>query len=190
LFSQCARNAHRDAEGKRGYCSMHYQRLQRHRDPSVVKATPSPAKDWLRDHVGHDGDDCLIWPFANGADGYGRVHRPNDGPLTTAANVMCELAHGPRPSPLHESAHSCGRGSDGCVNPRHLRWATPTENHADKVEHGTTNRGERQGRHKLTETDVLEIRASHEPQSVLAARYGVDPSTISNVQTGRTWGWL
>lgn len=172
---------------------MHYCRIRAHGDPSVVKKVASPAKDWITEHASHDGDGCLTWPFHIGKDGYGRVHRPSNGTLTTAARLMCEVAHGKPPSPIHEAAHSCGKGNLGCVNPRHVYWATPTRNHADKVQHGTTNRGERQWKSKLTTADIAEIRSLLETditQNEIARRFGVNPSNISDIKRGKKWGWL
>lgn len=188
----CNRNAHRDAEGKRGWCSMHYQRVKRHGDETIVARVPSPAIDWLRANVAYQGDDCLIWPFAVGSDGYGRAHSPEDGRLMTAANLMCRMAHGEPPTAKHETAHSCGNGHLACVNPKHLRWDTPKGNHADKVTHGTTNRGERQWQAKLTEADVRHIRrlVGTMPQKSIASMFGVHPCTISEIHTRRKWGWL
>lgn len=77
---------------------------------------------WLHDHVDHEGDDCLLWPFTKNARGYGTVTYARG---YTAAAAMCELAHGNRPEGK-QSAHSCGVRL--CVNPRHLRWATRSEN--------------------------------------------------------------
>jgi hypothetical protein len=147
--------------------------------------------DWLTAHASHECDDCLIWPFAIGADGYGRVHRPK-GSLTTASNLMCEMVHGPKPSQKHEAAHSCGMGNTGCVNPRHVYWATPKENHADKIKHGTTNRGEQQGASRLTEDDIRQIRSRSgtESQLSLAREFQVDPSHISKIVNRQAWGWL
>lgn len=188
----CERNGHRDGEGKLGMCSMHYQRAKRHGNPSVVKAVPSPATDWLRAHANHDGDECLTWPFAIGADGYGRVHEPKTGKLTTASRLMCVFAHGQPPTPKHEAAHSCGRGNQGCTNPNHIYWATSERNHADKIIHETTNRGERQWNSKLTEADVLAIRAltGTMSQAAIAKRFGVSRTTISDIQKGRRWAWF
>lgn len=188
----CERNAHRDDHGKSGCCSLHYQRFRKHGDASMVKRPPSPAKDWLIAHVAHDGEDCLTWPFAIGLDGYGRVHNFSTGALTTASRQMCLLAHGEPPTKKHEAAHSCGMGHMGCVNPQHLYWATPTTNHADKVQHGTTNRGSRQGGAKLIESDVVLIRSllGTQTQTAIAARFGVDPSHISDIKRGKRWGWM
>jgi hypothetical protein len=98
---------------------------------------------------------------------------------------MCIAAHGkPKRDDLH-AAHSCGNPQ--CVNPKHIRWATPAENNQDKILHGTTNEGERHGNAKLTEKDVLEIRASRETLEALSARYNVSISVLSNVRNRKAW---
>jgi hypothetical protein len=190
-ISDCKRNAHRSENGKLGYCSMHYQRFKRHGNALIFKRVPSPALDWIEVHKNYDVDDCLRWPFHVGKDGYGRVHYPN-GPLTTASRVMCTEAHGEPPSPKHEAAHSCGNGNKACVNPRHLYWATSARNHADKLIHGTHNRGERQGSSRLTDSDIVQIREllKTHSQATVAKFYRVDPSHISNIARGTRWGWL
>jgi hypothetical protein len=140
---------------------------------------------WLQDHVDHDGDECLIWPFGRDDGGYA-------GPINgqRAYRAMCELANGPAPTPKHWVAHSCGRGQFGCVHPQHVRWATPKENHADKVLHGTDARGERNGQAKLTEDEARAIRNSFEPLSVLALRHGISESTVSLIRNSKLWGHL
>lgn len=188
----CIKNAHRDAHGKSGLCVMHYQRHRKHGDTSVCGRTPSPAMDWLRAHASFVGDECLQWPFHIGSDGYGRAHNPTTGALSTASRLMCIAAHGAPPTPKHEAAHSCGNGKEACVNPRHLYWATPSENQADRVAHRTSNRGERQWKSKLTEDDVREIRRrlGTETQQSIAVCFNIDPSVISDIKRGKKWGWL
>lgn len=86
------------------------------------------------------GDDCLEWPYARGTNGYGHVHV--DGITTTAHRVVLTLHRGDPPDPTLEAVHApivCH--NPGCVNPRHLRWATHAENMADTIIDGTNTGG-------------------------------------------------
>lgn len=125
-----------------GYCWMHYTRWRRHGDP--YQTAYGQGQKWLQEHVGHDGDECLIWPFGKSDTGYGTLNV--DGVVGGTHRFMCKMAHGEPPSPDLQAAHSCGVRA--CVNPKHLRWATQAENEADKIIHGTDNRG-RFGRQKV-----------------------------------------
>jgi hypothetical protein len=138
---------------------------------------------WIRDHVGHDGTECLIWPFhRNPVSGHGYVGF--NGRTSLAHRMMCRLAHGEPPTPGHEVAHECGNGRLGCINPSHLSWKTKSENQLDRRRHGTTGRGRK---HKLTPQQVAEIRASSERVPILAARYGVTESNIRQILLHKTW---
>jgi hypothetical protein len=139
-----------------GLCSAHYTRQRRHGDPLAGRTPPGEPLEWLCRHVTHTGSDCLKWPYAT-ARGYGIVSI--DGVQRVASNLMCELVHGPSPSAAHETAHSCGNGHLGCVNPTHLRWATRIENRHDMIEHGSRSVGEKNGSAKLSEDDVRQVRA-------------------------------
>jgi hypothetical protein len=68
-----------------------------------------------------------------------------------------------------------------------LRWDTPKNNHADKVRHGTTNRGERCGTAKLTLEQVRAIRQDDRLQRIIAAEYGVKDNTISRIKSFKRW---
>src|SRR5437879_1542174 len=94
------------------------------------------AMAWIVAHVNYQGDDCLPWPFSR-LNGYGRGG--HNGTPFYANRMMCEKAHGPPPTPEHEAAHSCGNGPQGCTNPRHLSWKTPSANQLDRAEHGNPN---------------------------------------------------
>jgi hypothetical protein len=179
------------AVGRLGYCNAHYLRFRRHGDPQggQQKARWGEPSKWLRRHVMHDDDACLKWPFATGRDGRGRIARDLS---PQAHRAMCILAHGEPPSSIHEAAHSCGQGHQGCVNPRHLYWATPVENAADRQVHGTEAKGERVPQAKLTEADVLQIRAlkGKATQREIGIRFGVDAETVGNIHRRETWAWL
>lgn len=139
-----------------------------------------------------DTDECVPPPGRPGSNGYGWISVGTSVDKGAHA-IACEWAHGPKPIPRHEAAHSCG--ARFCVNPRHLRWATRRENARDAVAHGTllgrrTPRGEQNGHAKLTANQVCEIRrqlARGEFQRVIAARFGVARPTISHIARGTAW---
>ncbi len=174
----------------KGWCWMHYTRWRRHGDP--LHTERGKPQEWLDAHAGYEGDDCLPWPFGGRDNGYGTMIY--DGDHCSAHRKMCELRHGPAPTPRHEAAHSCGKGHEGCVNPNHLSWKTPSENNLDKLLHGTHNRGERHFCATLTEQIVREARDRYRPFVVtckmLAAEYGVGEAAIKLAIQRRTWRWL
>lgn len=78
--------------------------------------------------------------------------------------------------------------------PENLVWGTRPENQGtDRLANGTSNRGERHGLHKLTETEVLEIFSRlqrGERVATVAAAYGRSRQCITHIKMGRRWGWL
>lgn len=61
-----------------------------------------------------------------------------------------------------------------------------------KVGHGDEVRGEKNGRAKLTEAQVMDIRLAYSNglgnMPYLATKYGVSEGTIRNIVHRRTWG--
>lgn len=174
----------------RGYCSAHYTRLRRHGDPLGGRTSPGDPLRFIKEiALNHTSKQCLTWPFCKNRDGYGQLWI--EGKLAIASRYVCELAHGAPPTPEHQSAHSCGKGHEGCIAPGHLDWKTRAENMADTLEHGTRKRGESHVLAKLTEVDVREILTMKgERQCKLAARFGVTPQTVSSIQSGKSWAWV
>lgn len=141
------------------------------------------SEEWLRAHVGHDSDDCLLWPYGTNDKGYGLA--TIGGVQKGAHRWMCILAHGD-PGPLKKhAAHRCG--NPPCVNPRHIRWATHRENMLDKNVHGTMNRGERNGKTTITEADVIAIRNAPAKLAPLVEKYGLTRHALSKIRAGKTW---
>lgn len=175
---------------KRGLCRPHFRRFEAGEDLPTLDFGYGAGLRWIREHAGYQNDDCLMWPFPH-VD-YAYPHMRYNGRDTTVARVMCEEVNGPPPSRKHDSAHSCGRGKQGCVNPNHLRWDTRAGNHADKIEHGTSIRGPRNHRTKLTEGDVRYIRAMQGKVrgSDLARQFGLTQTGILHVQNRNSWAWL
>jgi hypothetical protein len=172
----------------RGWCDPHYRRWIAHGDP-LAGGTPdgAPMEFIENTAVVYAGDDCLKWPFAQNGNGYGQIWR--SGRNVQAHRLICELVNGSPPDPSMDAAHTCGRGHLGCVNPKHLKWATRAENMADKLLHGTHNRGERHSMAKLTESDVRQIRELKGKMTCreLGEMFGVAPITINRAQRGQNW---
>lgn len=128
--------------------------------PNASKGTGKTLQ-WLRDHVDHQGDECLIWPFSRHAQ-YGRGMVGSVGGQSWAHRAMCEMAHGPAPADKPQAAHNCGKGHEGCVNPRHLEWKTNSQNQIDRFRVHQNPSSRPQGRnHGFTERDVAAIRATY-----------------------------
>jgi hypothetical protein len=168
----------------KGLCSKHYTRLRNHGSPDVVLSPRGEAQRFISEL--RPQAECVPWPFkATYGSGYGAV--TFGGKLTGAHRAVCEINHGPPPSPKHEAAHSCG--NKACVNPAHLRWATPKENAADKAFHGTAPIGEANGCAKLTTQQVAQIRnlKGTATQTAIAQRFGVSRRAIGMIFSNQTW---
>lgn len=134
-------------------------------------------------------DECTIWTHARNPGGYAIVRM--NGTDRGGHVIACESAHGPRPKGLF-AAHNCGVRA--CINPRHLRWATPAENVADMLRHGTMPNGNSHPQAKLQPHEVLQIRAMFKTgqytRAKLAEMFGVTPRIIRLIITGQSWKHL
>lgn len=174
-----------------GWCQSHLRRWVSHSNPLGGRSRNGEAMRYFLEVVlKYEGDDCLAWPFGRMKNGYGRMYE--NGKMNVVSRLVCREIKGPPPTPWHHAAHSCGKGHEGCCSPKHLRWATPAENHADKIEHGTTNRGTKACGAKLTEADVIAIHAMKGtmPSRLIGEIFSVKGRTVDNIFGGRTWAWL
>lgn len=57
--------------------------------------------------------------------------------------IVAITFHGPRPSPKHHAAHDDGNQLHNHRD--NVLWKTKIENERDKIAHGTSNRGDRNG---------------------------------------------
>jgi hypothetical protein len=106
------------------------------------------------------------------------------------SSLMCAAYHGPRPTGKEVRHLDGSRDNDA---PSNLVWATHAENCADKLGHGTAQRGVRNGNGKLTEEQAREAKsrlATGEHPKEICKDYGVSFGAIYNIKYGRTWVWL
>lgn len=78
-----------------------------------------------------------------------------------------------------------------CCNPDHLFLGSRQDNMDDMVAKGRSSRGESRRGHKLTGSDVVDIRSRYADGSAnqqrLADEYGVTNQTISSIVRGKKW---
>lgn len=116
--------------------------------------------------------------------------RKSEGGQTTVSvhRIVAAAFLGPPP---FEGAQACHNDSVKANNHySNLRWDTPKGNIADKSVMGTENIGERNGRAKLTEADVIEIRrlsASGRRSEDIGADYNVCRRTIQKIIFRERW---
>lgn len=176
----------------RNLCNAHYQQALKAGRKTDGPGTNHGAPLLFIEEVARrwDRDECLLWPFSTSDSGYALVWL--EGRMTRVSRILCSEEHGPAPSDRHEAAHGCGKGHRGCINRHHLRWATPSENQADRIRHGTSNRGARHGLSKLSTNDVRRIRelARTRTRTAIADEFGLSVSTVCGIVNGKSWAWL
>ncbi len=128
---------------------------------------------------------CREWTGAVAARGYGSFEL--NGRSVRAHRLAYQLATGRDPGELLVR-HSCDNPL--CCESRHLELGTPRDNTADAVRRGRMASGARNGRARLTEGQVAEVRlllAEGYGQADIARRFKVVPSTIRWIAKGTTW---
>lgn len=135
---------------------------------------------------GRNAGGCWVWAGSTQTAGYGQMRI--DGRNFLAHRQAWEASFGEIPKGLYV-CHICDVRA--CVNPAHLFLGNQTDNMRDcwakgragmqiaNFDHTRTNR-----KCKLTDADVIEIRASTWPLKHLADKFKVSMATISNVHRG------
>jgi hypothetical protein len=101
-------------------------------------------------------------------------------------NRVIALRFLPNPNNLPQVNHVDGVKAHNWLT--NLEWSSGSDN--EKHAHRTglkTGRGSANSNAKLTAEQVLAIRAAADPDTTLAATYGVSKSTIVNIKARRTW---
>lgn len=126
-------------------------------------------------------NDC--WPWTGGTAG---VEKYGVCKGARAHRISYTLVHGPICAHI-VVRHTCD--NTACCNPRHLVPGNQSDNVEDAVSRGRIRIGQKHGRAKLTEADVLEIRAKAGAvlQRDLAERFGVSGGVISSIVNRKTW---
>lgn len=174
----------------KGFCGKHYQRMWKYGDVNTVKKQTNkylPVLERFEMKVEiRDGSDCHWWTGAN-VRGYGQLKV--NGKTMLAHRFAYERRFGKIPDGLFV-CHKCD--NPPCVNPDHLFTGTHQDNMDDRDSKNrlVTVRGERNGKSKLTEVKVLDIKKRlYRGEKILgiAKIYGVSENTIGAIKQGVTW---
>ena len=141
---------------------------------------------------------CYLWTGNVSFDGYGSFGwKLESGQIKTtkAHRAAYLLKYGSIPDGL-VICHKCNVRS--CVNPDHLYAGTQRQNVEDAIRAGTHiltrdgfNAGTRNGRARLTEDDVRNMRAEYAAGGIsfknIAAKYGMNTAAARSAIIGETW---
>lgn len=136
---------------------------------------------------------CWIWTAYSLPNGYGRFGLNGKTELAHRAAYM--LYKGRIPEGMCV-CHTCD--TPACVNPDHLFLGTHVDNMQDCKSKGRLTKGDTKGeingKSKLTEKSVLEIRdlLNNSPYSQveISKIYGVFYTAISKIKYRQTWGHI
>lgn len=132
------------------------------------------------------GERCWIWTGKIDAKGYGvgaQLNRKRD----RSHRIAYMIAHGAIP-PGMCVCHACD--NPRCCSPKHLFLGTLAANNEDMRSKGRHARGEKNVWSKLSETQVIQIRADNRSPSLVARDYGVSPSLIYQIRDRKIWAHL
>lgn len=177
----------------REWCHRHYWHWQTKGDPLAGFVSAKPSKtlsvaDTFRFYMPGDPPPegvPWIWNGTVTNQGYGvfQVSRK----VYRAHRVAYELFVGPIPPGLM-IRHKNDRRSD--VNPHNLIPGTAWDNMNDKVERSRQARGSKHGWAKLTEGEILAIRAAHQSgmsQREIGRRWGISHIHVGRIVRREVW---
>lgn len=127
-------------------------------------------------------DTCWLWTGSKCPGGYGQFRYQR---IQWMTHRFALVLAGETLIKGLDVCHSCR--NKHCVNPAHLRQDTKKSNAYDRIADGTAPIGENCGTSKLTEEQVLAIRASDKSQKQLAKEYNVAHQSISKIIQRKNW---
>lgn len=168
-------------------CGQKYRK--QHKRYCSWDCNPQNALALLRQMLEHvpENNACLEWPRSHDTSGYGLIGV--GGKKQKAHRLAYREKIGPIPDGL-KVCHKCD--NPPCFRPDHLFVGSDLDNRLDCVSKGRANlpRGDAHPRSKLTEKDVLDIRArlaTGESQTAISQDYPVTNQMILRIDKRLAW---
>jgi HNH endonuclease len=139
-------------------------------------------KRFERKYIPEPNSGCWLWTGVLHEGGYGEFREA--GSRIRAHVWAYKTFVGSIPVGLFV-LHKCDVRS--CVNPEHLYVGTKRQNTADAIARDRFPRGENHSATTLNESQIVAIRKDLRKQRDIAADYGVQQMTISNIKRRVTW---
>lgn len=171
----------------KGFCQKHYKRDRAGSSLNGKRPHEKTLQERFDEKVDKSGE-CWVWTGGK-VRGYGRIKA--NGKARIAHRLSYEMHVGEIRQGL-QVLHECDNPS--CVNPKHLFQGTQKDNVEDMYNKGRENppQGVKNGRVKLSEAEVLEIRDLYPlfTQSEIGLMFNVDQSTIHLIVKRKNWKHL
>jgi hypothetical protein len=166
------------------------KRARERRDFRKARELPSASlvKRFWQMVLRRTDSECWEWQGYVGPNGYGQIGHKRG--IMTAHHVSWLIHNGPIPEGMMV-LHKCDNRK--CVNPDHLYLGTASDNMRDAYTRGRMpdRKGENASAHKLTEVQVLEIRAlaaqGQMTRRELATKFCISLSNIKSIIRRAIW---
>jgi hypothetical protein len=141
--------------------------------------------EWFEAHyLPEPNSGCWLWIGTLNSDGYGEVNWVVIGGRDFVHRISWRLFRGPLANG-EQVLHSCDTRC--CVNPDHLYKGNHKINMLDRNAKNRQAKGERHGRAKLSEAQVIAIINDPRTQYEIARDYSVTRTQVSLIKSGKSW---
>ena len=129
---------------------------------------------------------CRIWTGRLTEDGYAAI--TVKGKMRKVSRLVLSRKLGRPVLPELCACHDCPGGDNKrCINPDHLWEGTHAQNGLDWRNKNGGVEGTKNANARLSDDDVVAIRASVASNTVLAGRHGVSRTAIRKIRQGLAW---
>lgn len=146
--------------------------------------TQADVDRFLRKFSTGPADECWEWKAGRDKYGYFKIGSKRDktNVMAKAHRVAFYVATGEWPEVV---MHHCD--NPACINPRHLAGATQIENCLDRDRKNRVAHGSSHCRAKLTEADVVAIRADTRTTAAIALDYDISQPLVHRIKSRQQW---